>query len=120
MRPSTAHPYQGQRNKSNHSQKGVGCSLREFKIMAELGKGAYGTVYKVISLVNHQEYVLKKISIKHLKKSEIQDVIKEAKILRKLEHKHIIKSYSHFVEKGALNIVMEYARGGDLQKVNPI
>ena len=45
--------------------------MREFKIMAELGKGAYGTVYKVISLVNQQEYVLKKISIKHLKKSEI-------------------------------------------------
>jgi serine/threonine protein kinase len=40
--------------------------------------------------------------------------VKEAKILRKLEHPYIVRSYSHFVEKGALNIVMEYARGGDL------
>jgi hypothetical protein len=52
MRPSTALPYQGQRSKGDYSSTGVGCSLAEFKIMAELGKGAYGTVYKVISLVN--------------------------------------------------------------------
>ena len=71
MRPSTAHPGQSQKSKADESTAGVGCSLKEFKIMSELGKGAYGTVYKVISLVNHQEYVLKKISIKHLKKAEI-------------------------------------------------
>jgi len=116
MRPSTAH--YSRPNKGQDERAAVGCSLREFKIMGELGKGAYGVVYKVISLVDHQEYVLKKIPIKHLKKTEIQDVVKEAKILRKLQHPNIIKSFSHFVENGALNIIMEYARGGDLQNVS--
>lgn len=91
--------------------------MREFRIKGEIGKGAYGVVYEVESLKDHNEYVLKKIPIKHLKRHEIQDVITEAKILRKLDHKHIVKSYSHFVENGALHIIMEYARGGDLQKV---
>lgn len=116
MRPSTAQAGRSY-SKSSTSNRGVGCSLREFRILGELGKGAYGVVYRVQSLKDNQEYVLKKIPIKHLKRHEIQDVITEAKILRKLEHKHIIKSYSHFVENGALNIIMEYAKGGDLQKV---
>ena len=114
MRPSTADV---RHREDKEDEAGVGCSLAEFKLMGELGKGAYGVVYKVISLRDGKEYVLKKIPIKHLKKSEIQDVVREAKILRKVENQYIIKSFSHFVEAGALNIVMEYAEGGDLQKV---
>lgn len=114
MRPSTADVrVRDQRDE----EVGVGCSLSEFKVLGELGKGAYGTVYRVLSLRDGKEYVLKKIPVKHLKKTEIQDVIKEAKILRKVDNQFIVKSFSHFVEGGALNIVMEYAEGGDLQKV---
>lgn len=116
MRPSTA---QVSRPKQSGPKAGVGCSMKEFKIMGEIGKGSYGVVFKVLSLIDKKEYVLKKIPIKHLRKSEIQDVVKEAKILRQLEHTHIVKSFSHFLEGGSLHIVMEYARGGDLQKVSP-
>lgn len=52
-----------------------------------------------------------------MKKGELKDVVKEAKILRKVDHKHIIRSYAHFIEDDALNIIMEFAEGGDLQKV---
>jgi NIMA (never in mitosis gene a)-related kinase len=115
MRPSTADVNKLRNEKEDEA--GVGSSLADFKVMCELGKGAYGVVYKVISVRDGREYVLKKIPIKHLKKNEIQDVVREAKILRKVENKNIIKSFSHFVEGGHLNIVMEYAEGGDLQKV---
>jgi NIMA (never in mitosis gene a)-related kinase len=115
MRPSTADVNKLRNEKEDEA--GVGSSLGDFKVMCELGKGAYGVVYKVISVKDGREYVLKKIPIKHLKKNEIQDVVREAKILRKVENRNIIKSFSHFVEGGHLNIVMEYAEGGDLQKV---
>jgi len=36
-------------------------------MIEELGKGSYGTVYKVRSLLNDEIYVLKKINMKHLK-----------------------------------------------------
>ena len=45
----------------------VGQTLSDFKILSELGKGSYGTVFKAQSLINNKEYVIKKINIKHLK-----------------------------------------------------
>ena len=41
--------------------------MLDFRIVSELGRGSYGTVYKVTSLMNSQVYVLKKISLKHMK-----------------------------------------------------
>ena len=52
-----------------------------------------------------------------MKKKEQQDVVKEAKILRKVDHKNIIRSYAHFIEDDCLNIIMEYADNGDLQQL---
>ena len=102
---------------SDDTQQAVGSSLAEYKVVSEIGKGAYGVVYKVLSLKDGREYVLKKIPIKHLKKTEIQDVVKEAKILKKVDSEYIVRSHTHFVESGSLNIVMELAEGGDLHKV---
>jgi serine/threonine protein kinase len=41
--------------------------MQDFKIISELGKGSYGTVYRVTSNKDGQTYVLKKISLKHMK-----------------------------------------------------
>lgn len=51
--------------------------------------------------------------------------MRETEILEKISHKNIIKMYHHFLEKENsqnkeewhLNIIMEYAQGGDLAKV---
>lgn len=82
--------------------------------MQELGRGSYGVVFKVISQVTHQEFVLKKINIKHMKQKHQKEALKEAQILRKVRHPCIIKYYTSFVEEDYLYIVMEYADGGDL------
>lgn len=63
----------------------------DFKIMSELGRGSYGTVYKVTSLKNSLVCVLKKISLKHMKPKQQQAALKEVQILRNLDHPHIIK-----------------------------
>ena len=41
--------------------------MADFTIAADLGKGSYGTVYKVISNKDNNVYVLKKIFLKHMK-----------------------------------------------------
>ena len=69
----------------------IGATMLDFKIVTELGRGSYGTVYKVNSLKNSGVYVLKKISLKHMKAKQQQGALKEVQILKNLDHPHIIK-----------------------------
>lgn len=40
-----------------------GNKMADFRVISELGKGSYGTVYKVECLKDHKIYVLKKTSL---------------------------------------------------------
>lgn len=84
-----------------------------------MGRGSYGVVYRVVSLANGNEYVLKKINMKHVKLNHQKEALKEAQILKKVRHNNIIKYYTSFVEQDYLYIVMEYAESGDLATVKP-
>ena len=46
--------------------------------------------------------------------NKIEDLYKEAKILKMLKHKNIIKLFGAFVIKNELVLLMEYADGGEL------
>jgi serine/threonine protein kinase len=62
-------------------------------MICELGRGSYGVVNKVISLVDNNEYVMKKINMKHIKLKHQKEALKEAQILRKVKHPNIIRNY---------------------------
>lgn len=64
--------------------------MSDFTIIAELGKGSYGTVYRVKSNRNEEEYVLKKINMKHMKHKHQTAALKEVQILKTLRHPHVI------------------------------
>lgn len=57
---------------------------------------------------------MKKITLDKFNNNRKNDCLKEAKILRKVEHPNIIRYCSSFVESNCLFIIMEYAAGGDL------
>lgn len=101
----------------NENAENPGNNLTDFKILEELGKGSYGVVYKVRSLRNKKEYVIKKIDLKILNTKHRKESLQEVQLLKKLSHPNMIKYYNSFLEKEILFIVMEYAEGGDLQKV---
>ena len=92
----------------------IGNKLSDFEIIKELGKGSYGTVYTVKSLLNSNIYVMKKMEINHLKHRQQQECYREVSILKKVSHKNIIKYYSSFFDEEILYIIMEYAELGDL------
>ncbi|CAK89913.1 unnamed protein product (macronuclear) [Paramecium tetraurelia] len=96
----------------------IGSNLSHFLILNELGKGSFGVVYKVKSTYDGLIYVLKKINLTHLKPKQQTEALKEAQLLRTLKHPNIISYYVSFIEQDNLCIVMEYAEGGDLQKVH--
>ena len=54
-----------------------GSKMSEYKIVNELGRGSYGVVYRVISNRDQQTYVLKKITLTHLKPKLQQAAFKE-------------------------------------------
>ena len=91
--------------------------MRNFQVLAELGRGSYGIVYKVQSLRDSQVYVLKKICMKHMKPKHQAAALKEVQILRTISHPHIIRYHTSFVEDDALHILMEYAEEGDLYRL---
>ena len=85
----------------------------------ELGFGAYGRVY----LVNHNE-TKKEFALKVIEKKKILnmygncDIIhNEIKIHSKIEHPNIIRLYNVNETETEINIIMEYAKKGNLYQL---
>ena len=85
---------------------GVGSS---YKIIKEIGKGAFGTVYLIEK--DNKNYALKKIPINNIdnQANKYQD---EINILSAFNNEYIIKYYDSKINKNDIEIFMEY--GGDL------
>ena len=95
----------------------IGDSYDDYKILKELGKGSQGVIYKVQSLRNHQIYVMKKINLKQMSSQDQKEALKEAQILKRVKHPHIITYFKSFLYCENLCIIMEYAENGDLHRV---
>jgi len=89
-------------------------SASDFEILNKLGKGSFGTVYKVRRKADKNIYVMKQINIAQLNPIYKTTALNEAKILSSLENPFVVKYFESFIEKNHLNIVMEYCEGGDL------
>ena len=51
--------------------------MNDFKLICEIGRGSYGTVYKARSLKDDQIYVIKKINIRNMKEKHQKEAVKE-------------------------------------------
>ena len=89
-------------------------SSQHFKAKKLLGNGSFGKVYLINSKETNREYALKTIKINN--DNELEKTIKEANILRELDHPNIISFKGAFKsdKNKKLYIVTEYAEGGDL------
>jgi NIMA (never in mitosis gene a)-related kinase len=88
-----------------------------FEKIRVLGEGTFGRCYLVNNKQTNELCVLKQISITDMSDKDKEDAMKEARILEALDHPSIIKLIGSFKSKGGyLNIVMNYADGGDMAK----
>ena len=81
---------------------------QEYKIIKELGQGAFGKVYQVINNNCNKYYAIKKILLKNLNENQFENIQNEAKILSNIESEYIVKYYDSFKDKDSFNILMEY------------
>nr|XP_056722292.1 eukaryotic translation initiation factor 2-alpha kinase 1 [Euleptes europaea] len=72
--------------------------INEFDEISRLGKGGYGTVYKVRNKLDGQFYAIKKILIKKATKTDCMKVLREVKVLAELQHLNIVGYHTAWME----------------------
>lgn len=88
-----------------------------YKIISKLGKGSFGSVFKVRNLKNNEIRALKVI-----KKSSItyqdddQKFLKEIEILITLDHPNIIKIYEYYTDELNYYLITDYISNGELSE----
>lgn len=87
----------------------------EYEIYNDLGKGSFGTVYKVYHKITKQiraMKVIKKDTV--LLQDDDKIFLKEIEILISLDHPNIIKIFDYYVDETNYYLIMEYVSGGEL------
>ncbi len=92
--------------------------LGSFLLIAEMGKGGMGSVYRAFDQTLGR-YVAIKVMQKQLAadKTFAENFVREARAAAALNHPHVVQIYSCSQEKGQLYIVMELVDGGRMDKM---
>ena len=92
--------------------------MNDFKMGKLIGKGAFGSVSLVTRKTDGKIYAMKRVNIGKLSNKEKESSLNEIRILASLSHPNIIGYKEAFFDQSTntLNIVMEFADDGDLEK----
>lgn len=70
----------------------------EYEVMEELGHGGFGTVYKVRNRVDSRLYALKKVKLNPDNETLNEKIMREVKLLSRLNHENVIRYYTAWNE----------------------
>ena len=101
----------------NTGQSDLG-NVREYLLLAELGKGGMGTVYKALHTKLGKVVALKVLSADRVKNPEaVARFEREMRAIGTLEHPNIVRATDAGEADGVHYLVMEYVRGTDLSSL---
>ncbi|XP_061991042.1 MAP3K epsilon protein kinase 1-like [Rosa rugosa] len=83
----------------------------------EIGKGAYGRVYKGLDLENGDFVAIKQVSLENIAQEDLNVIMQEIDLLKNLNHKNIVKYLGSLKTKTHLHIVLEYVENGSLANI---
>ncbi|KAH7331996.1 hypothetical protein KP509_20G062500 [Ceratopteris richardii] len=83
----------------------------------EIGKGAYGKVYKGLDSENGDFVAIKQVSLENIPPEDLASIMQEIDLLKNLNHKNIVKYLDSFKTKSHLHIILEYVENGSLASI---
>lgn len=83
----------------------------------EIGKGAYGRVYKGLDLENGDFVAIKQVSLENIAQEDLNIIMQEIDLLKNLNHKNIVKYLGSLKTKTHLHIILEYVENGSLANI---
>jgi NIMA (never in mitosis gene a)-related kinase len=93
-----------------------GAVLNGLKVQRYLGRGSFGSVYRVLRHADSSQYALKTIETKRMSQRGRQTAVNEISLLAAVSHSFVIRFFDAFLHDEILCIVTEFAAGGDLAK----
>eukprot|EP01025_Chloroclados_australasicus_P056133 TRINITY_DN68_c0_g1_i1.p1 TRINITY_DN68_c0_g1~~TRINITY_DN68_c0_g1_i1.p1 ORF type:complete len:610 (-),score=23.29 TRINITY_DN68_c0_g1_i1:514-2343(-) len=94
-------------------QRSAWC-LADFDIIKKVYKGKNSTILHAIDRVSGMHVAIKSYDVSQLSLIEQTQVAREVKLHANLTHPNVIRLYAAWLEGNNLNLVMDYANGGDL------
>ena len=86
-----------------------------FKIIKEIGSGAFGSVYKIQDKNDNKVYALKKIVLNKKNKEDLDSIKNEAYLLKTIDNENIIKYIDSFFYDDSFYLIMEFCSNLDLR-----
>jgi len=99
-------------NKEEFVGKVGGKFEEKYKIIKEIGSGAFSRCLKVKNKITGVSFACKELSKKNL--SDYKGLMAEVNLMIKLDHPNIIKLYEVYENESYIYLIMEYCRGGEL------
>jgi tRNA A-37 threonylcarbamoyl transferase component Bud32 len=96
----------------------VGRTIGKYRIVAAIGRGATGSVYKAVDQSLDREVAIKVLSPDLADRNIVRRFRAEATTLAKLNHPHIATVYELVHAENDLLLVMEFIRGETLERLS--
>ncbi len=94
----------------------VGQPLRGYRLLEQVGEGAFGAVYRAFQPQVGREVAVKVIHPELANNPEfIRRFEAEAQFVARLEHPHIVPLYDYWRQPDGAHLVMRFLRGGSLR-----
>ena len=96
----------------------VGSAIAQYRIVAPLGEGGMGTVYRAVDTHLERDVALKLIRVDVVRDPQaLGRFEREAKSLAQLAHPNIVKVFDYGQHAGMPYLVLDYVEGGTLKDV---
>lgn len=89
----------------------------KYMLGEELGRGAYGQVYKGLDTRTGDTVAIKQMSLSGISQENLQSVMGEIELLKNLNHKNIVKYLGSFKTRTHLYIILEFMENGSLASI---